>query len=96
MNKLLQDKINKANRSRKRSSCLLPETYLCMLNPFWQTFLWIAALIWGAMASLFANNIMSFTLPTKLTDIYDLSPNYYTLSFLFSAIFLMVCFAISR
>lgn len=94
MNRLLEHKLELTKKKKKKESGVLsPESHLWALNPFWQTFLWISALFWGATASLFANEIMSFSWP--LPSNLHLSPNYYTIIFFSIAIVLAFGFALS-
>ncbi|HIF9495220.1 TPA: hypothetical protein ACX6SP_003666 [Photobacterium damselae] len=95
MNKLLKDKINKANTPKSSDSSFKnPERYIWTLNPIFQTCLWIFALLWGASASLKANEIMAFSWPT-IDSIINKSPNYYTIGFFLTAFLLTLGFAIS-
>lgn len=97
MNKLLKDKIHKATTPKSTEfSFKNPEIYLWTLNPLWQTFLWISALIWGATASLKANEIMAFTWPTSKEILFNGNPNLYTIGFFVIALILALGFAVSN
>lgn len=96
MNKLLEDKINKATAPKSTDfSIKNPEHYIWTLNPIFQTILWISALLWGALASLKANEIMAFTWPT-LDTLVNGTPNLYAIGFFLAAIFLAFGFAVSN
>ncbi|EJG0101235.1 hypothetical protein C4D04_RS06580 [Vibrio parahaemolyticus] len=94
MNRLLEHKLELTKKNNQQNSGFLsPESHLWVLNPIWQTALWIAALFWGATASLFANEIMSFSWP--IPPNWDLRPNYYTVIFFLTAVVLAFGFALS-
>ncbi|EIA1590350.1 hypothetical protein ACOW85_003899 [Vibrio parahaemolyticus] len=94
MNRLLEHKLELTKKKKQQNPGFLsPESHLWALNPFWQTFLWISALCWGATASLFANEIMSFSWP--IPSNWHLPPNYYTIIFFLTAVVLAFGFAIS-
>lgn len=94
MNQLLKHKLELTKKKKQQNSRFLsPEKHLWALNPFWQTFLWISALSWGATASLLANEIMSFSWPLPYN--WHLTPNYYTIIFFLTAVVLVFGFALS-
>lgn len=96
MNPLVQEKFKSAkkrNHANYSGRWFIPERFVWLLHPLFQTFLWITALLWGAAASLLSGHIMDFTLPE-----WGLAgePNWYTVGFAVWAIGLALGFAFSQ
>jgi len=65
MNPLLRHKLEQAKKRAERedNSLLNPKRYLWVLHPFYQFYLWIMTVSFGASASLLSDEIMAFALP---------------------------------
>jgi hypothetical protein len=96
MHALIKEKLDAAKR-RSRGDydkrVWIPENFILLLSPVVQALLWVAALAWGAAASLLSTEIMSFTFPW---DDQAGSPNWHTISFGVSAVVLAFVFAVGQ
>ncbi|MEZ8533756.1 hypothetical protein AB9R81_11705 [Vibrio cyclitrophicus] len=95
MNKLVKHRLE-ISKKQAKSKWFKPETYTYLLNPIWQTFLWFGALLWGALASLFATDILDFTLPRTWEAFLHGSVHLPSTIFFATAFLLFLLFSLSR
>ncbi|WP_224067954.1 hypothetical protein [Vibrio penaeicida] len=95
MNKLLKNRL-KPHKPWSKSRVFKPETYTSLMNPIWQTFLWFGALLWGALASLMATEILDFVPPGSVENWWDLPIHLPSTIFATTALVLIVLFSLSR
>lgn len=95
MNKLVKQRLE-ASKQQVKNKWFKPETYTCLLNPIWQTLLWFGALLWGALASLFATDILDFTLPKTWNALWHSSIHLPSTIFFATAFLLFLLFSVSR
>jgi len=93
MNPLLEQRLK--NFKTKKDGWFKPETFVYILNPLFQTFLWFGALGWGAAASLYANDILDFLWPT-LERLVNLPIHWPSVLFFGVGFVLAALFSLSR